>query len=264
MDRKTYDRIHASVKNIDDIEKLSLEYGYPKGVIGTILNQKIVNHVKRNFHNMKEHSPNNLRLWKKGKSIVEISGTYRFPPTLVISNLLQQMGYQKKYTFNHLNELPDRRLAREIREGLESDPFYSPWAHHMYAQRGQMGEEIIAEWLDGINVSYLTEDEMRNRNFSKTPDFLLEKPLEINQQKVHWVESKAVFGNHTEHEHYITRQFDEYRDLYGSGLIIYWYGYLDDISPKNHLIKDYRLEEEIGNSTSRKITELLNFVPGLS
>ena len=70
------------------------------------------------------------------------------------SNLLREMGYSKKYTLNHLDELPDRRLAAEICEAIDSDPFFSPWAHHMQAHRGQMGEEIIAEWLDGKDVAY--------------------------------------------------------------------------------------------------------------
>ena len=73
-----------------------------------------------------------------------------------------------------------------------------------------------------------------------------------------------MFGNHSEHAHYIRKQFSEYERLYGNGLVVYWYGYLDDISLENHVIKDYGLEEEVENNTSRKIIELLNFVPGLS
>lgn len=154
MDRITYDQISESVKTIDDIESLSLEFGQPRGVIGTILNQKIVEHVKKNFHNMETHAEKNLRLWKNGKSIIEISEIYKFPPTLVTSNILRQMGYSKKHTINHLDELPDRRLASEISEAIDSDAFFSPWAHHMQAHRGQMGEEIIAEWLDEKDIAY--------------------------------------------------------------------------------------------------------------
>ncbi|MBP2030611.1 hypothetical protein J2755_001559 [Methanohalophilus levihalophilus] len=154
MDKKTYDQISESVNAIDDIENLSLKFGQPRGVIGTILNQKIVDHVKKNFHNMEKHTERNLRLWKNGKTIMEISDIYQLPPTLVTSNLLQQMGYPKKRTLKHLDELPDRRLASEIYEAIELDPFFSPWAHHMQAHRGEMGEEIIAEWLDGKDIVY--------------------------------------------------------------------------------------------------------------
>ncbi|MBP2030610.1 hypothetical protein J2755_001558 [Methanohalophilus levihalophilus] len=88
--------------------------------------------------------------------------------------------------------------------------------------------------------------------------------MEVDGKKVLWIESKAVFGNHSEHEHYIRKQFIEYEKLYGTGLVVYWYGYLDDISLDNHVIRDYGLEEEVEGKTSRKIIELLNFVPGIS
>jgi hypothetical protein len=114
------------------------------------------------------------------------------------------------------------------------------------------------------DVPYRTEQELREKGCTKTPDFLLDGPFLFGGKSVNWVESKAVFGSHEEHENYLNRQFNEYRELYGTGLVVYWYGYLDDIVPENHLLRDYRLEGKLENDLSRKIIELLNFVPGVS
>lgn len=223
-----------------------------------------MDHVKKNFYLLEKYGSQNLKLWKEGKSIIEISKTRRFPPTLVTSSLLRQMGYSKKYTINHLEELPDQRLASEITAALDSDPFFSPWAHSMQAYRGALGEEIIAEWLEQKGLQYKTEVQLRKSNFSKTPDFLLDEPIRIEGKNICWIESKAVFGGHEEHEHYLKKQFMEYESLYGSGLVVYWYGYIDSLSLDGHLIKDYGLEEEIDTKLSRKIIDLLNLVPGIS
>ncbi len=67
--------------------------------------------------------------------------------------------------------------------------------------------------------------------YTKTPDCLLEKPLQINGCKVHWIESKASFGDEIELKKNVRRQLKPYTELFGTGAVVYWYGFVEGIEP---------------------------------
>ncbi|WP_292467898.1 C15orf41 family protein [Methanolobus sp.] len=255
MDIETYNQIYSNLESIDDVKSLAMQFSQPIGTIHSILNQKTVTKVKRNFSKIKNKSLRHLRQWKKGKSIVEISRRNDIPATLMVSMLLKEMGIPKKGFIRNLDEQPDGRLKKEVMEAMESDYFFSPKAHEIHAEKGEMGESILAEWLTERGLTYRSEDDLRNQGFTKTPDFLLDEELDVDGVKVSWIESKALFGDEKEHEYYIKKQFREYEDIYGIGMIVYWYGYIDTVSYNGNIIKDYTFFGE----NRELIEELLNF-----
>jgi hypothetical protein len=261
MDKTEYNEIYRNVRDTSDFEKLALDYCQPVGVVASILHQKIIDHVKKNYYLIQNKSTLLLKKWKMGSSIIQLSEEYRFPPTLIATTLLKEMGMSKKYVFNHLYEIEDKRLASEIKKALETDLYFSPEAHSFQARKGIFGEMIVARWLEYRNIEYLTEEELRKQGAEKTPDFLFPDPVEIQGQQVNWVESKAVFGNETEHQTYLEKQFSRYEELYGSGMVIYWYGYVDGISLEGHLLSDYRIDDEFNPDILRDVVELLNLTP---
>jgi len=261
MDKTEFNEIHRSVTNASDFEKLALDYCQPVGVIASILHQKIIDYVKKQYYIIQNKSALLLKKWKRGSSIIQLSEEYKFPPTLIATTLLKEMGMSKKYVFNHLDEIEDNRLASEIKEALEIDLYFSPEAHSFQARKGILGEMIVAKWLEYRNIEYLTEEELRKQSAEKTPDFFLPDPVEIRGQQVNWIESKAVFGNETDHQTYIKKQFFHYEELYGSGMVIYWYGYVDGISLEGHVISDYRIDDEFDPDILRDIVDLLNLAP---
>lgn len=64
----------------------------------------------------------------------------------------------------------------------------------------------------------------------KTPDFLFPHPVVINGHTVNWLESKATFGDREETRRNMTRQLMPYVDLFGPGLVIYWYGHTQTVA----------------------------------
>lgn len=254
MDIETFNRIHDRLEGVDDVKTVAREFSQPIGTIHSILNQKIVTNVKRNFSKIKSRSPGNLRLWKKGRSIVEIAGKNNIPATLMASMLLKEMEIPKKAFIKNLDDQPEGRLKREVMEAMDSDYFFSPKAHEMHAEKGNLGESILASWLDGQGLTYRTENDLRAQGSTKTPDFLLDREIDVDGVRVFWIESKALFGDEKEHEYYIKKQFREYEEIYGTGMIVYWYGYIDNISYNGNVIKDYRFFEGMP-----EIDELLNF-----
>jgi len=79
--------------------------------------------------------------------------------------------------------------------------------------------------LRSRGIPFLTEDDLRARGEARTPDVLLPVPIFISGRQVHWIDSKATFGDPTSHLEYHATQFSAYLNRFDAGLVIYWMGY---------------------------------------
>lgn len=242
MDLKTYQKLHDSLKSPSDIGQLYDFDTVPAGAQALILKQRIVRKIMRMHGRMKDRAPALVRSWKRGNSILAIAKKNDYPPVLIASLILREIGYTKKAIVNmYKNPSPedDRRVLREVIEAQEIDYLFSFKAHEMQTERGALGESIIEKWLISNGIDFLTENDLRERGDSKTPDFLLEEPLNISGCEVSWIESKALFGDEKEHERYRKKQFSFYEENYGYGMVVYWYGFLESVSLVNNIVADY-------------------------
>ena len=247
MDIDTYSKIRDLLNSSEDIENVSQDFSQPVGVISAILSQKIVSNVKKIHGRIKSKSKTHVTTWKRGDTILNIANRNGIPATLMASMILKEMGHSKKYLngmFKDPNRIPTQRLKDEIIQALNSDHSFSPRAHRIQTEKGVLGESIIEKWLESHNIEYRNENELRNSGLTKTPDCLLDEPLNIDGTKVSWIESKALFGDEAEHKHYSNKQFKHYEEEYGQGMVIYWYGHLDSLTLDGHLIKNYEFFDE--------------------
>lgn len=71
---------------------------------------------------------------------------------------------------------------------------------------------------------------MRNSGYDKTPDVKLDVPFATKDGAiVNWIESKALFGSDEHHENYLQDQLRCYWNRFGTGLVIYWFGFISDL-----------------------------------
>src|SRR5665648_325908 len=242
MDLKTYQKLHDSLKSPSDLGQLYDFDTVPAGAQALILKQRIVRRIMNTHGLMKHRAPALVRSWKRGNSILGIAKKNDYPPVLIASLILREIGYTKKEIVNiYKNPTPDddKRVCREVKEAQEIDYLFSHKAHEMQTERGALGESIIEKWLVSNGIGFLTENDLRARGDAKTPDFLLEEPLNISGCEVSWIESKALFGDEKEHERYRKKQFSSYEENYGYGMVVYWYGFLESVSLVNNIVADY-------------------------
>ncbi|KAF0044151.1 hypothetical protein F2P81_003309, partial [Scophthalmus maximus] len=115
----------------------------------------------------------------------------------------------------HLTSLPPTLFARH---NISSPSFqctindccYGPLVDCIKHAIGQEHEVLLCDKLKERNLSFLDENQLRAMGYDKTPDIILEVPIAVEGHIVHWIESKASFGDDYSHRTYLNEQFWSY------------------------------------------------------
>ena len=180
MEYAEYKELYNSLRTPADIE--AHKGRYDDRLLDTLYTQKTSREVKKRFYIVKQNTPRMLKEWHKGKTIMDLSNKYRFPPILTAMFIFLEDGTSKKDFWAAINDpdsLESPEVADEIREAIENDIVYSPAANDRQRERGIWGEDLAHQWLDGQGVTYRTENDLRDSDveFTKTPDCLLDRPM---------------------------------------------------------------------------------------
>jgi hypothetical protein len=247
MHPQTFDNIYKKLHTFEDVKKIANRMDLPEELIFVIYTQKSTRKTTRDFYKVKNNIKKYHQQWKRGRSFVSLATHIHFPPTLMAMMVLMEDGVGRKHFWTlirDLDNLEDIRLQKELSEVCEVDNIYSPRGMELQDERGRMGEKQLYDWLNDNGIGYKTEVDMRGK-YPKTPDSYLDKPIKYKGKDVHWIESKAIFGDHKEVRRHVKKQLQPYVDLFGPGIVIYWFGYLNDIQPpENVFFEDYNFVKE--------------------
>lgn len=242
MDIHTYKKIYSQLDS-SNIKSISADFGLNDDVLKCILNQKILRNNKALYHKVANDAEALLGRWRGGESFVSLSDETGLSPVLMSIILLKRTGMSRKGVRQMLRNpegIEDERLRRELAQVVKKDNLFSPRAHSLQTERAMMCEGEIGGWLKERDIQFLTEEKIKKYAITKTPDFLLKSPLNIDSINISWIESKGLFGGPEEHRRYLKKQFSEYIKFFGAGMVVYWYGFVDPISEENSevLVKD--------------------------
>jgi hypothetical protein len=251
MEYEEYKSLYNGLRTPKDIDRLCCE-GYDQRLVKTLYTQKTSRDVKKRFYVVKQNAPRLLKEWKKGKTMMEISDKWNFPPILTAMLLFQEDGASKKEFWEYVND-PDQLkddTANELRDVIKNDVIYSPEANDEQRERGKWGEDLLHQWLNGQGITYRVEDDLKGV-YEKTPDALLDEPMMYEGHKIYWVESKASFGDNTEFRYNSRKQLIPYTNIFGPGVVVYWVGCLDDLEcPDDVYVTDISImQEKLGKIT---------------
>lgn len=133
-------------------------------------------------------------------------------------------------------KIPHVGLSESVRHCHAVDRYYSPAMDEMRNAIGKEYEDKLAEYLNALGVGYLDEPGMRRMGYARTPDAVLLEPISVDGRVVKWIESKAWFGDPPSHASYLKDQYWPYYNRFGPGLVIYWFGFVDE-AVEGHLEK---------------------------
>jgi hypothetical protein len=231
-----------------DIKNLSRELGLDEELLNVIYTQRTVRETTKAYYRVERFSKHMADDWQRGMSLLKISEKAEFSPILTTLLIFKEWGRGKKEFWSYVRDpevIPNERMRREIVEITEADFVYSPWASEQQNKRGTWGEEKLQCWLKDHEIGHRTEKDLRGE-FTKTPDCLFDKPVSVNGWKLNWIESKATFGDHVEVNKNLKKQLAPYREMFGQGLVVYWFGYVDNITlPEGVHIIDASLTDQV-------------------
>ena len=245
MDSTKYNRLLSRLNGKDDIKKVAREEKLDPEFLKVILSQKIVRNTKRNYYEVKKKAPQLLGEWIHGKRFTELAHKEGFPPVLTASLMLQHTGITKKQFKNYIanpSAIDDLRLRKELKEAVEDELIYSPEGTAAQHGRGKDVEWMVKKYLDRQRIGYTTEYDAKKGEYTKTPDFKLENPMRVKGVWINWIECKGSFADEHEYKRDFGKQLSHYLKLFGPGMVIYWYGYINDMP--THLMDENILLED--------------------
>ncbi len=226
-----YEQLVQDLGKYADIPRLAQETGLEEEALLVIYTQKVTRDATRRYYRIKSRAPKYYHQWRSGKPLMKFARENRFPPILTALIILLEGDMTRKGFWRLVqnpHKVPDARLRKEIREVVSNDPIYSPEGADVQAERGRRGEVRLQDWLRDHEVGFRDEEELRGE-YPKTPDILLDAPIDYDGTKIFWIESKANFGDRTEVSRNFKRQLKPYSELFGPGLVIYWFGVVDGL-----------------------------------
>ncbi|MEW5955134.1 MAG: TPD domain-containing protein [Candidatus Micrarchaeota archaeon] len=222
---KQYRHIYSLLHSKADLNALSKRFRLPRETLESILHQKLVRRVRTHFHRLRTQAGRLEREWRAGRTFMQIAAENSFSPLMTASIILQHKGMSKP-AFSRLAKNPalakDERIRREVGQAIESDAAFSQKTIAEQTRRAKECEQFVAEWLTRQGASF--KHESQQAKTGKTPDYLLEKPLLLHGHEIKWVECKASFGDREETKRNLSRQLSHYLQLFGPGMVVYWYG----------------------------------------
>ncbi len=140
MKKQVYMDVYKALNSREDIPLVSSTYGIDEDVLISILSQKTVRNVKKDYYPIMNRIHEFVKLWDKGLSFYHISNKLSFSPILIATMILKEKNYNKKDIKNFLNNpdsIEDERIREEIKKAIEIDIAYSPQCSKIQREKGK-------------------------------------------------------------------------------------------------------------------------------
>jgi len=245
MKQERYNFIFTSMKTRDDL--LQLAFICPDVSYNTLLciyGQKYQDLMRRTLptHRKPENMAVYFKRYISGENILSISQSINISPCLISRMIIElqlidqdpdlstsQIKSEVTKCIKDTSFIEDKRLRWEVDQCIKYDDNYSPLVERVRHMIGVEYEQQLNLKLSELGIPFKTESEMRKLGMPKTPDVKLEVPIVVSGNVINWIESKASFGDEYTHKLYLQEQFWGYCNRYGPGLVIYWFGFIDEL-----------------------------------
>lgn len=261
MKREDYNKVVQAINKLDMIGCLgTVQFMFPQlspRSLSSIYSQLVQHRMKRIHHT--HNSPdqieknfaryNELVAEQQQHALLTVAKEIGLSPALLARMILDR--YLSLSTTDKDTDVPDNAAARRqllsellrdvslikdpvlaanIEECHLVDDVYGPLVDNIKYVTGLEFEIILQQTLDKNAIAYSTQEQLRASGYDKTPDFKLDIPISVDGVVINWIESKASFGDSESNATYLKDQFYSYWNRFGSGMVIYWFGFIEDLN----------------------------------
>mmetsp|Transcript_58753 Transcript_58753/g.70700 ORF Transcript_58753/g.70700 Transcript_58753/m.70700 type:complete len:455 (-) Transcript_58753:324-1688(-) len=212
----------------------AMTFDQARSLRSVLLQQKAMyryDHLQRNAKILYEK-------YMAGESIVSLSEFVDCPPMNVFRTILAMMNYSKGKIKRCLRDPKKELNKREQREFSEAEGADSVSNANQDSLRdfADAFEDIIAVFLKQKGISFVRQCQLeieQKKIFGKvvlTPDFLLLDEVEINGQRVTWLDAKAYYGANIRFSvKKMKKQMSRYINHWGGGAIMFLQGFSENL-----------------------------------
>lgn len=252
MKLEIYNEIIEKLKGVngrDELVEISTHFpGVTVDTLGSIYSQEIQKKMRRTHHY--HYSANRTAMYyeqflkarekQESHILIRMAKEFDFSPSQLARIILEkhlivteEITHVPKCRISQLIKEPflidDDVLSSEVLECNAVDDCYGPFADCIKHAIGYEHEFYLKKKLDSLGLPYIGEEIMREKGYDKTPDIKLEIPIAVDGFIVNWIESKASFGDEFSHDIYLREQYWSYWNRFGAGMVIYWFGFIDEL-----------------------------------
>eukprot|EP00963_Diacronema_lutheri_P006698 scaffold587_cov339-Pavlova_lutheri.AAC.22 len=281
MERKEYEalrkKLSLPVKYQPDYADLSRQHpNVSYDTMVSIYSQECARRVRRTFNESHHKSPQAMKKYAErylaGENLTQIAMDIDLPACLLARLMLQMlMGLNKQAVGTVMKDpnfllrtdlnVPEQaksnaiveRLRMDILLAVDEDHVSSPYVNTVQRVMGLEYESLLCEKLISLDIPFYPEDALRAEGLAKTPDVKLELPIAVDDHIVHWIDSKACFCDGYGYIREASAQFQGYVHRYGSGMVIYWFGFIKELQgeqPGVLLVDDFPRPSRITKLTA--------------
>lgn len=233
------------VKNI--ISKLNLHDTITSDIIFSLNKSYITQHIiENNNKNIKKYKKEIMQDYNTNKNIVKMSKEYDVSPLNIMREIIKDVYKTKisKISKNNLNILSENDKIM-FQQAKDNDDFAQ--VNQLESLDNSLKFELkIQQVLEEHNIEFKTQAELVEEQIKlygsprSTPDFLLTKPLIINDFEINWIDAKNYYGSNTYYiKDSIKHQTRKYIKKHGSGCIVYSLGFNEKLNFDNILIMNF-------------------------
>lgn len=177
---------------------------------------------------------------KDERTLLQMAIEMRCPPMSLCRMILNEK-YSKTEVKEMLRDpdlIPDPYLSSNVYTCVFSDNQDGIIIDMVRYTVGEEYEVKLKQLAREAGLIFYDEGDLRRVGFDKTVDLLLAVQCIYKNTIINWIESKASFGDLESHSKYLNDQLISYSNRFGSGIIIYWFGFHEGILNKtnNNLI----------------------------
>ncbi|XP_053688084.1 CDAN1-interacting nuclease 1 [Sabethes cyaneus] len=246
-----YEQYNEIVQFIQNFRGLSIDcnrelvHRFPQhnpDTLGSILAREVRQRLKQSHAKISARAESLLADYNKQVQstgslnvLLKMAISLRFPPlSLCRIILIKRYPENTKSDVTEMLRNPDlikdSILGANVGYCMYNENMEGPITDTIRRCIGEEYEVKLKQMARAVGMSFYDEGDLRRTGYDKTPDLKLAIPCLYKGRIVNWIESKASFGDMETHIGYMRDQLVSYGNRFGSGMVIYWFGYLDMIA----------------------------------
>ena len=212
-------------------------------IIASIKSAFMKNYIIKNHFNINKNSKYILENYSKD-GVLKLSNKFNLSPMTIIRFVFDHIYHKKLKDLINKNKLTT--YDQEQYKLADQNDIYVTLNQNDQSDQSILFEKQIEEFLIKNNVEYKTQEQLTKEQMIKfgkainTPDFLIISEFIINNKKINWIDAKNFYGSNIEFIiSKIKKQIKKYLESYGSGCLIFNYGFNSKLLFQDVIILDY-------------------------